>query len=575
MKLIMKYISKYKGLFIINILAVVLVASAELGIPFIISRIIDDVMPVNDMTLLTRFILFLVLVAVLGAIGNIILNYCASRTSAYILKDLRNDIFAKVQTFEPTEMQDLGVSSMINRTMTDVFQILNFVSTFYRSAVLAPLMFIFSIILIVVRAPQLSTSILVVAPIIVLILVGAIRLTKVLSERQQRELDQLNLITRENLTGVRVIRAFRKSIYEQKRFENINKNFTNTSVKVFRIMVSIEPVFYFFFNVSILVLMFFGTQFIEKGSITIGQLVEFLDYQFHVMFSILTFALLFMMYPKTMVSSRRIKEILDKEPLIKKDAAAPVIAHKIASLRFEHVSFKYPDADVAMLKDINFEVKKGEVIAFVGSTGSGKSTLIQLIPRLYEATSGSIYVNDQNIAEVDIHDLRAHMGYILQKALLFQGSIRSNLLFGKNDASESDILSAIEIAQAKDFIMGKENGLDSYVSELGTNLSGGQKQRISIARAIIKRPDIYIFDDSFSALDYKTDFELRKALFKETKESIVLMVAQRLASIMQADKIIVMHHGEIIDMGKHEQLLERCQIYREIAVSQNLMEVAQ
>ncbi len=573
MKLILTYIGKYKGLFIVNIFAIVMLAAAELGIPFIISNIVDKAMPSGNLSLLYQLIIIMASVAVVGSIGNVVLNYCASRTSAYILKDMRNDVFGKIQALSVSDIQTFGTSSLLTRTMTDVFQILNFVTTFYRSAVLAPMMFIFSIILIIIRAPQLSISILTVAPIIILVLVLVIRLTKTLSERQQQELDQLNLITRENLTGVRVIRAFRKSAYEQKRFAGINNKYTNTSVKMFRIMVSIEPIFFFFFNLSILVLMYFGTKMIDDSTISLGQLIEFLDYQFHVMFSILTFSLLFMMYPKTMVSSARIKAILDKTSSIKNKENAQEINEKIDTLEFRHVTFKYPDADEAVLTDISFTAKKGEKIAFVGSTGSGKSTMIQLIPRLYDLSAGEILINGQNIDTFDLTSLRNKIGYILQKALLFEGTIRSNLLFGNPKANQEEMLVALDIAQGRSIIEAKPEGLDAHVSELGTNLSGGQRQRISIARALIKKPDIYIFDDSFSALDYRTDVELRKALFAKTGDDIVLIVAQRLASVMTADKIIVMHHGSIIDIGTHHELLDRCQIYQEIARSQNLVEV--
>ncbi|CCV63947.1 ABC transporter, permease/ATP-binding protein [Alteracholeplasma palmae J233] len=572
MKLIFKYLKKYKGLFLLNIVAIFLVASAELGLPFIISRIIDEGIAKKEMDVVYQFVIWLVSVAILGAIGNIVLNYCASRTAAYIMKDLRNDIFAKVQTFSPNEIQDIGISSIITRTTTDVFQILNFVSTFYRSAVLAPIMLILTVILIIIRAPQLALSTIFVVPIVVIGLFIIIKVTKKLSERQQKNLDQLNLVTRENLTGVRVIRAFRKGPYEQERFSKVNDSYTNTSIKLFRIMVSIEPVFYFLLNVSILILMWFGAKYIEAQTISLGQLVEFLDYQFHVMFSILTFSLLFMMFPRTMVSSRRIKELLEKEPVIKNIENPITEIEPIHEVSFNNVTFKYPDADEPVLKNINLKAKKGEVIAFVGSTGSGKSTLINLIPRLYDVTEGNISFNGEDIKNLDLNLLRSKIGFILQKALLFNGTIASNILFGKEDATEEEMIEAAKIAQSYEFIQSKEKGLEDRVSELGSNLSGGQKQRLSITRAVVKKPDVYIFDDSFSALDYKTDFELRKALFSKTKESIVFIVAQRLSSIVAADKIVVLHHGQVVAIGKHEELIKNCQIYQEIALSQNLIE---
>lgn len=574
MKLIIRYLFKYKKLFIINIVSVFLVASAELGIPFLVANIIDKGIASKDMGVIYTYLGYLVIVAILGAIGNVVLNYCSARTSSYILKDLRNEIFAKVQTFSPAEMQEFGVSSIISRTSTDVFQILNFVSTFYRSAILAPIMLILSITLIALRAPQLSVSLFVVVPVIITILVIVVKITDKLSERQQKQLDKLNLVTRENLTGVRVIRAFRKSQFEEEKFLGVNNDYTNNSVKLFRIMVSIEPVFFFLLNSSILILMYLGAGYIETGQISLGQLVEFLDYQFHVMFSILTFSLLFMMFPRTMVSARRITQILEKESKIKNKQNPIKETTPFKELTFENVSFKYPDASESILKNINFTAKQGETIAFVGSTGSGKSTIINLIPRLYDVTAGSIKINGENIMDYDLKLLRSKIGFIAQKALLFKGDIEKNLRFGKDDALEEDFINASKTAQAFEFINEKPNKFKEPISELGSNLSGGQKQRLSIARAIIKNPDIYVFDDSFSALDYKTDFELRKALSTITEESIVFIVAQRLSSITSADKIVVMHQGEMIDLGKHEELLERCQIYREIAQSQHLVEVS-
>lgn len=571
MKLIFKYLKRYKKLFILNIFSVFLIASAELGIPFIISMIIDKAIVANDMTLVSEYVVYLILVAITGAIGNVVLNFCSSRTSSYILRDLRNDMFAKVQTFSPKEMNELGVSTMLSRTTTDVFQILNFVTTFYRSAVLAPLMLIFSVTLIILRSPQLSISLLIVIPIVILVLVLVVKLTKKMSERQQKQLDQLNLVTRENLTGVRVIRAFRKSKYEQKRFSNINDEYTDTSVKLFRIMVSIEPAFFFLFNSSILILLYFGARYIDVGNISLGQLTEFVDYQFHVMFSILTFSLIFIMFPRTMVSARRIKEVLEKEVAIENNEKAIELTEQIETFSFNNVDFKYPDADEALLSNITFEAKKGEVVAFVGSTGSGKSTLIQLIPRLFEATSGEIKINNIDIKDFEIHSLRQKIGYILQKALLFKGTIKDNITFGMSNYDEEQLLKAIKISQSEEFIKSKPKGIDDEVSELGSNLSGGQKQRLSIARAIAKNPDVLVFDDSFSALDYKTDFLLREALFKETKDKIVFIVAQRLSTIMKADNIIVLHEGKIIAQGKHDELLSTCEIYKEIAASQNLL----
>ena len=567
MKLILFYLFKHKKLFFINLFAVLLIASAELGIPIIVAHIIDQGIMINNFSLIEWFSILLIVVAITGALGNILLNYCANRTAANILADIRNDLYSHVQTFSPKEMQELGVSTLLSRTMNDIFQINIFVATLYRSLILAPLMFIFSVVLIMLRAPQLAVGLLIVIPVIVIILILVVKLTRKLSQRQQKQLDRLNLITRENLNGVRVIRAFRKSKYEQRRFKEINEGYTDTSIKLFRIMVSIEPMFFFLLNCSILMLLFFGARFLDTGMISIGQLVEFVDYQFHVMFSILTFSLIFIMFPRTMVSASRVKEVFDKVTSIKNNEHSLKI-EQIQTVEFKNVSFRYPDAEEAVISNISFKAKQGEVIAFVGSTGSGKSTLIQLIPRLYEATDGQILINGIGIDEINYYSLRSKIGFIPQKALLFDGSIRDNLAFGQTEYNQLLIDQAIEIAQAKEFIDNTELGLDHMIAEQGTNLSGGQKQRLSIARALAINPDVFIFDDSFSALDYKTDFKLRQALFDYKTKQITFIVAQRLSTIKNADQILVLDQGKVVSSGKHMDLLKTCLIYREIAASQ-------
>jgi ATP-binding cassette subfamily B multidrug efflux pump len=572
MRLIFHYMKRYKKIFFINILAILMVASAELGIPMVLAKIIDDGILVKNLDQVYKLSLWLVLVALLGSIGNIVVNFCSSRTSTYILKDLRNDVFGKIQTYSPSDLQDLGVSTLLTRTTTDVFNIVNFITTFYRAAVLAPILMVIAITLILMRTPQLSIGIILVMPVIIIVLTIIILISKTLSIRQQRYLDKLNLITRENLTGVRVIRAFRKSQYEAKRFEETNQIYTKNAAKMFKIMVSIEPSFFFLLNVSNLLLLWLGAKYIDTGNLSLGQIVEFLNYQFQVMYSVLTFSLLFILFPKTMVSANRLKSILNKVPTIINNDNVIKEVPKLGIVEFDHVTFKYSNADKAILNDITLTAKKGEMVAFVGSTGSGKSTLINLIPRLYDVTEGAIRIDGIDIKDYDLKELRDRISFILQKALLFQGTIESNISFGKDNATRDEIIKAAKVAQAHNFIMEKENGYQSYVSELGSNFSGGQKQRISIARAIVKNPEIYIFDDSFSALDYKTDFELRKALFEHAKESIVFVVAQRLNSIINADKIVVLNEGRVIAIGKHDELIKSCQIYKEIASSQNLVE---
>lgn len=570
MKLILRYLFKYKRYFVINLIAVFGVAAAELGIPIIISNIVDKALPTSDFDLLYKLGIFLGGVAIFGSIGNIIINYASAKTSTMILRDLRGEVFKKIQTFSPEEINEYGVSSLMTRTTSDVFQILNFVSVFYRVAFMAPVMVIVATFLVATRTPSLLPSLLIVIPIIIVGIILVVTLSRALSERQQRNLDRINLVTRENLTGARVVRAFRKNKYEKERFQEANETYSNNAIKLFRLMTSIEPIFFFVLNVALVITIYFASEKISlpNSNVTIGQLIEYNDFQFLVMFSILMFAQLFIMYPRTMVSTRRINAILERTPSVTNKPNALTDVIDTGELEFKDVSFRYPDSEAAVLKNISFKAKKGETIAFIGSTGSGKSTLINLVPRLYNVTNGEILFNNINIDDYDLNYLREKIGFIPQKALLFKGTIEMNIKFGKHDATIDEVIAAAKIAQAHNFIMEKEHQYQDMVSELGSNLSGGQKQRLSIARAIIKKPDIYIFDDSFSALDFKTDAALRTVLKDYAKDAITLIVAQRVSSITNADNIIVLDYGQVVCEGTHDDLINTCQIYQEIAASQ-------
>lgn len=570
MKLIISYLLKHKRYLFINLIAIFAVSAAELGIPIIISDIVDKALPVGNLNLLYKLGAILAAVAVVGGVGNIIINFAAAKTSTLILTDMRSDVFKKVQTFSTKEITEYGISSLITRTTSDVFQILNFVNMFYRIAFMAPMMIIVSIFLVATRTPSFLPSILIVIPIIILGIFLVVTLSKKLSERQQKNLDKLNLVTRENLTGARVVRAFRKSDYEKERFANSNESYTSNAVKLFKLMTATEPIFFFVLNLAMVVTLYFAAGRIGNPSsgLTMGQLIEFVDYQFLVMFSILMFSTLFIMYPRTMVSARRVSAILNKEVSVKNIEGALTYVEPKGELEFKNVSFKYPDGEVPVINDISFVAKKGQTIAFIGSTGSGKSTLINLIPRLYNVTDGEVLLDGVNVNNYDLNYLRDKVGFIAQKAILFKGTIADNIRFGKHDATMDEVIAAAKIAQAHEFIEGKELGYNDLVSELGSNLSGGQKQRLSIARAIIKNPDVYIFDDSFSALDFKTDAALRKILLEHSKNAITLIVAQRVTSIVNADLIVVLNDGEIVCSGVHKDLIKNCQIYQEIAASQ-------
>lgn len=567
MKLILKYLKNYKLLFFFNVISVFGFILVELGIPTIVATMIDVGVTNIDVSFIYMMGGCIALVSLIGVGGTIALGYCCSKISTAITRDIRNDIFAKVQQFTANEFNQIGTSSMITRTNNDAFQIQQFVNVLLRTALMTPIMFIFSFIMTARASLPLSYIIAATIPLIILGVVVVAKITKPISENQQSSLDDLNRISRENLSGIRVIRAFNNDQYEQKRFKETNHRFTKYSKKLFKIMTMTQPIFFMLMNVAGLSIYWVAAHLISTGSLEIGQLVAFMDYLFHAMFSIMLFCTVFMMYPRTEVSAKRIEEVFNLDPIIKNKPADSDFDEKV-SIEFDHVTFVYPDGEEPVLQDVSFKANKGEMIAFIGSTGSGKSTLVNLVPRFYDVSSGSIKINGKDIRDYDVLELRDKLGVIPQKAVLFSGTIADNIRFGKKDASDEEVEYAAKVAQAYPFIMEKENGFDEEISEGATNVSGGQKQRLSIARALVRKAQIYIFDDSFSALDFKTDAILRKELKKEMTESIMLVVAQRISSIMEADQIIVLNEGKVVGKGTHHQLLKECQIYHEIATSQ-------
>ncbi|MDU5111214.1 MAG: ABC transporter ATP-binding protein [Clostridium sp.] len=568
MKLILKYLKNYKLILLLNVISVFGFALVELGIPTIMAKVIDTGIINNDINYIKKMGLIIGFISIVGVLGTILLGYCSSRISSGITRDIRNDIFKKAQEFSHTEYDKFGVSSMITRTTNDAFVILQFTNTLLRTALLTPVMFTVSLVMILKTSPSLSLVLAVVIPFIILGVVIIAKTSEPLSEKLQKRLDKLNRISRENLTGIRVIRAFGNDKYEGERFGKTNESYADVSKKLNKLMAVSQPTFFFLLNIAIIAIFWISSKMINVGTLQVGQLVAFIEYLFHAMFSIMLFSMVFVMYPKAQVSANRIMEILNEESIIKSPKNGVKETEIKGLVEFENVSFTYPNGEAHVLKDISFKAKKGETIAFIGSTGSGKSTLINLIPRFYDVTEGSIKIDGVDVRDYDLKALRKKIGFIPQKTLLFTGSISSNIRFGKKNAETGEVEYSAKVAQAYDFISRKPKKFDEHISEGGANVSGGQKQRLSIARAIVRRPEIYIFDDSFSALDFKTDAVLRKKLKSETKDSVVLIVAQRIGSIMDADKIIVLNEGEVVGIGKHKELLKTCEIYHEIASSQ-------
>ena len=568
MKLILKYLKNYKLLVVINVISVFGFALVELGIPTIMAKVIDSGIANKDIQYIKRMGGIIVIISILGVAGTILLGYCSAKISTGITRDIRNDIFKKAQEFSHSEYDKFGISSMITRTTNDAFVLLQFVNTLLRTAVLTPVMFGISLVLILRTSVKLSTVLAITVPFIVIGVIIIAKISEPLSETQQKRLDKLNRISRENLTGIRVIRAFGNDNHEKERFEDTNEAYASVSKKLFKLMAVSQPSFFLLLNVAILAIFWVSSNMIDSGTLQIGELVAFIEYLFHAMFSLMLFSMVFVMYPKAQVSANRIEELLNEEPLIKNPENGVKQTEVKGEVEFDNVTFVYPNGEEPVLKNISFKCKKGEMIAFIGSTGSGKSTLINLIPRFYDVTDGSIKVDGVDVRDYDLKALRKKIGFIPQKTLLFTGSISSNIKFGKKNAKTGEVIHSAKVAQAYDFISKKPKQFEEIISEGGKNVSGGQKQRLSIARALVRKPEIYIFDDSFSALDFKTDSILRERLKEETKESVVLVVAQRVGSIMEADRIVVLNEGEIVGIGKHKELLKTCTIYNEIASSQ-------
>lgn len=563
------YVKKHKRLLSLNILGAIFFVLVNLGLPTILAVIINDVIINQDTERFYLLIILMAVVIVFGLLGNIMVSYASSRLTNLMTRDIRNDLYDKVSDFSHEEYEKIGVSSLVTRVTNDAFVILQFVEMVLRIGFNTPLMFIGSIILIIQTSPSLSWILAAALPVILLVIYQIAKHSGPLSSKTQKLLDKLNTYSRENLTGLRVVRAFAREKYQKDKFATVNTDYMNTAKSLNKLMGAAMPLFSHIMVIVIVFIFLLSFGQIEAGTMQVGTLVAFVEYAFHALFSVLMFSQIFMMYPRANVSANRLKEIAEMPISIvnKEDGVTETQTHGF--IEFDEVSFAYPgETENPVLHDISFKAKPGETIAFIGSTGSGKSTLLQLIPRFFDVTFGRIIIDGVDVRDYNLDTLRGKIGFIPQKALLFSGTIGENLRFGKDEATDSELDFASDIAQAREFIDRMEEKYLSYLSEGGSNLSGGQKQRLSIARAIVKQPDIYIFDDSFSALDYKTDAEVRRRLKGITEDATVIIVAQRVSSIKNADQIIVLEEGKIRGRGTHEELLETNLIYQEIAQSQ-------
>lgn len=566
---IWSYLKRYPKWLVLDFLGAIFFVIVNLGLPTVLARMIDQGINQGDQDKLYFWAVIMLVIIVLGTFGRVVLAYAASKLTTNMVKDMRNDVYAKLQEYSHHEYEQIGVSSLVTRITSDAFVLMQFAEQTLKLGVITPMMMLSSILMIFLTSPSLAWIVAFSVPFLAVVVIYVAVKTRPLSEKQQKTLDKINQYVRENLMGLRVIRAFAREDFQENRFEEKNAIYADNSNRLFKLTGLTEPLFVQIIIAMIVAIVWFALDPLKQGSLQIGDLVAFIEYSFHALLSFLFLSNLFTMYPRTAVSSERLKEIMDMPISIDPNEDGIQETETHGYLEFDNVTFAYPgETESPVLHNISFTAKPGETIAFIGSTGSGKSTLVQLIPRFYDVTLGKIKVDGVDVRDYCLKSLRQKIGFIPQKALLFTGTIADNLRYGKEDASHEDLHQAADVAQAKDFIESREEGFATHLAEGGSNLSGGQKQRLSIARAVIKGPDIYIFDDSFSALDYRTDAILRRRLKEVTQDATVLIVAQRVGTIMDADQIIVLDKGEIVGRGRHEELMETNDIYREIAESQ-------
>lgn len=564
---LLKNLTVYKWI-VLAVLGFVFIQSmSDLYLPTLMADIIDKGVVVGNTTYIWKIGGLMLLVAAFGAIASIAASYYSSKAAIGLGRDIRRKVFKHVEQFSLQEFDEFGTASLITRTTNDITQVQQVVIMMLRMVVSAPIMFVGGVIMAVSKDAKLSLVIVLTMPVLIgsvlLILYKGVPLFKTV----QKRLDRLNLVLRENLTGIRVIRAFNHEKQEKVRLQKANKDLTDVSIKVNKVMAFLMPVMMLVMNITVVLIIWFGGIRIDGGSMLIGDLMAFIQYVMQIMFALVMASMMFIMVPRAAVSANRINEVLSKKPVSMVEGTKPVDKER-GTLEFDHVSFSYPGAEESALSNITFQAKTGEITAIIGGTGAGKSTLVNLIPRFYDVTSGTIRINGVDIREASQDEVRSKIGFVPQKALLFSGTIKENICFGKQDATQEEIEHAARIAQAEDFISKMEDGYDAVITQGGSNVSGGQKQRLSIARALVRKPDIYVFDDSFSALDFKTDAKLREALKDETANATVVIVAQRVSTVADADQIIVLDKGEIVGIGTHQDLLENNSVYREIVESQ-------
>lgn len=564
---ILKNLAPYKWLVAAVVVLIFGQSMADLFLPTLMADIIDNGVVKGNIPYIWEIGAWMLLISALGAVAAITASFYSSKAAMGMGRDLRRKVFSHVEKFSLQEFDEVGTASLITRTTNDITQIQQVVIMLLRMVISAPIMLTGGLIMAISKDAKLSLVIVAAMPVLVGAILLILKKGVPLFQEVQKRLDRLNLVLRENLTGIRVVRAFNRETEEKARLQKANRDLTDVSIRVNKIMAFMMPIMMLVMNLTVVGVIWFGGIRIDNGGMQIGDLMAYIQYVMMIMFALVMASMMFMMVPRAAVSAKRINEVLDMKPAFQ-DLGNEKADRERGTLEFDNVTFSYPGAEEPALSNISFKAKPGEITAIIGGTGSGKSTLINLIPRFYDISEGAIRVNGVDIRQATQDEVRSKLGFVPQKAILFTGSIADNIRFGKPDATPAELEHAASIAQATEFISGLKEGYDTDIEQGGSNLSGGQKQRLAIARALVRKPDIYIFDDSFSALDFKTDAKLRAALKDETKDATVLLVAQRVSTVVDADRIIVLEKGRMAGMGTHEELMKNNEVYREIAYSQ-------
>ncbi len=543
---------------------------SDLYLPTLTSNIINDGVAKGDIDYIwsTGFVMLgFSLISIVAAVGN---TYFATKESQKLGQRLRSEVYQKVEKSSIKTFDKYGTASLITRTTNDINQVALVTQMVLRMMINAPITLLGASFLAYQKDAELTRVFLVVIPVMIIVIGGIMFSAVPLFKSMQEKTDRLNLVFRENLTGVRVVRAFNKNKYEERRFDDANLDFTTTAIKVNTIVSSMMPLMTLIMSGTTIAITWFGAQYISEMQLEVGNLIAFITYAMQILFSFMMLAMLFVMVPRGEASAKRINEVLEEEDYILDPISPETITTKgsDAELSFKNVDYRYAGAENRTLENVNFHVTSGQTVAIIGGTGSGKTTLVNLIPRLYDIEAGEIAINGHNISEVTQKNLREVIGFVPQKAVLFTGTIRENMQYGNKEATDEEIWQALTTAQARDFVESLPEGLDSWVEQGGGNFSGGQKQRLAIARALIKKADVFVFDDSFSALDFKTDANLRKALKEDLTQGILVIVAQRVSTVMDADTILVLDEGKVVGQGTHQELLATNETYQEIVASQ-------